>query len=392
MKPLSKNKIAGFTLIELMIAMAVTMVLLYAAMNAFRDATNSNQVVTQSSDMSDNLRTGLSLIELDLQQAGAGIPVGGITIPYTSNGSTTAPCGTTAPINRPMLGGKTTFPPCNSTLPAIEPGNSLGPALTSPDSISGTASNPDPSGITDEITMLYLDNTIKLNSFAINQPKTVAPPSPGCPNGSLVLAGGTLTATFDATCANLNPATGITINVGDLILFTNTLGNAVLTVTGVSGQALTFSPGDAFDLNGRTDPTGTITQLENGGAACGGKATCFSLTTASRIWMVSYYLDNVSSPPFVRLIRQVNFNTPTPVGETLENLQFTYNFIDGVKNPSNQATVPVGNSESQIRSVDVYLAARSSYDVHKGSLMNYARSNLMTQVSLRSMAYVNRYE
>jgi hypothetical protein len=42
--------------------------------------------------------------------------------------------------------------------------------------------------------------------------------------------------------------------------------------------------------------------------------------------------------------------------------------------------------------VDVYLAARSSYDVHKGSLMNYARSNLMTQVSLRSMAYVNRYD
>jgi prepilin-type N-terminal cleavage/methylation domain-containing protein len=75
MKPLSKNKIAGFTLIELMIAMAVTMILLYAAMNAFRDATNSNQVVTQSSDMSDNLRTGLNLIELDLQQAGAGIPL-----------------------------------------------------------------------------------------------------------------------------------------------------------------------------------------------------------------------------------------------------------------------------------------------------------------------------
>ncbi len=392
MKPLSKTKIAGFTLIELMIAMAVTMILLYAAMNAFRDATNSNQVVTQSSDMSDNLRTGLNLIELDLQQAGAGIPVGGISIPYTSNGSVTTPCGITTPINRPQLGGKTTFPPCNSTLPAIEPGNSLGPALTSPDSTAGTASNPDPSGITDEVTMLYIDNTIPLNTFPINLPKSVSPPNPGCPAGSLVLTGATLTATFDSTCANLNPATGIAINVGDLILFSNSLGNAVLTVTGVSGQALTFAPGDAFDLNGRSDPTGTIAQLENGGAACGGKASCFTLTTAARIWMVSYYLDNVSSPPFVRLIRQVNFNTPTPVGETLENLQFTYNFVDGVTNPSNQPSVPAGNSESQIRSVDVYLAARSSYDVHKGSLMSFARSNLMTQVSLRSMAYVNRYQ
>jgi prepilin-type N-terminal cleavage/methylation domain-containing protein len=392
MKLLSRTKIAGFTLIELMIAMAVTMILLYAAMSAFRDATNSNQVVTQSSDMSDNLRTGLNLIELDLQQAGAGIPVGGISIPYTSNGSVTAPCGITTPINRPQLGGKTTFPPCNSTLPAIEPGNSLGPALTSPDSTAGTASNPDPSGITDEVTMLYIDNTIPLNTYPINLPKSTSPPNPGCPAGSLVLTGATLTATFDSTCANLNPATGIAINVGDLILFSNSLGNAVLTVTGVSGQALTFAPGDAFDLNGRSDPTGTIAQLENGGASCGGKASCFTLTTAARIWMVSYYLDNVSSPPFVRLIRQVNFNTPTPVGETLENLQFTYNFVDGVTNPSNQPSVPAGNSESQIRSVDVYLAARSSYDVHKGSLMSFARSNLMTQVSLRSMAYVNRYQ
>jgi len=392
MKPACNRKFAGFTLIEMTIAMAVTMILLYVAISAFRDAEQSNQVVTQSSDMTDNLRTGISLIELDLQQAGAGIPVGGISIPYTSNGSTTAPCGISAPINRPMLGGKTTFPPCNSTLPAIEPGNSLGPALTSPDSTAGTAANPDPSGITDEVTMLYIDNTIQLNAFGINQAPTTSPVTPGCPKGSLTLVAGTVTATFDPTCANLNPATGISINVGDLILFTNSLGNTVLTVTGVAGQTLTFAAGDAFDLNGRTDPTGTIAQLENGGVACGGKATCFPLTTASRIWMVSYYLDNVASPPFVRLIRQVNFNAATPVGETLENLQFTYNFVDGVTNPSNQPTVPVGNSESQIRSVDVYLGARSSYDVHKGSLMSYARSNLMTQVSLRSMAYVNRYE
>ena len=42
-----------------MIAMAVTMILLYAAVVAFRDASQTNQVVTQSADMSDNLRVGL---------------------------------------------------------------------------------------------------------------------------------------------------------------------------------------------------------------------------------------------------------------------------------------------------------------------------------------------
>ena len=99
-----KKNIAGFTLIELMIAMAVTMVLLYAAVSVFRDASNSNQVVTQAADMSENFRAGLNMIQLDLQQVGSGIPTGGINIPYT------APCGTTPRINRPALTTGMTFP------------------------------------------------------------------------------------------------------------------------------------------------------------------------------------------------------------------------------------------------------------------------------------------
>lgn len=385
MKPLSKSKNAGFTLLELLISMAITMIVLYTAVQVFRDASYSNQVVAQSADMQDNLRAGLNEIQLDLQQAGAGIPTGGISIPYTSNGSTTAPCGTTAAINRPMLGGTTTFPPCNSTLPAVEPGNELGPPITAPDATAGTPANP--SSITDEITVLYQDNTLGLNTAPIN--------SSSCPGGALSYSGTTLTVTFNSTCVNLNPATanGITMNTGDLVMFSNNIGNAVLVVTGVSGQTLTFAKGDAFDLNGRnSDTSGTIELLETGGAACGGtSATCWPYTTATRIWMITYYLDNITAPPFVRLIRQVNLNAATPIGETLENLQFTYNFVDGDTNPTNQPSVPAGDSESQIRAIQVYLAARSSYEVHKGDNLGFSRNNLMTQVSLRSMAFVNKY-
>jgi hypothetical protein len=85
-------------------------------------------------------------------------------------------------------------------------------------------------------------------------------------------------------------------------------------------------------------------------------------------------------------------NPGVPVGETLENLQFTYNFIDGATNPANQATVPAGNSENNIRSVNVYLGARSTRPIQQGSKVIYSRSNLMTQVSLRSLAAVNRYQ
>jgi prepilin-type N-terminal cleavage/methylation domain-containing protein len=394
MKLQTMKKIAGFTLIELLIAMSVTLVILYAAVLAFQNASNSNQIVVQSADMTDNLRAGLNLIQQDLQQAGAGIPVGGISIPFTPNA---ANCGTTAAINRPILGGKTTFPSCNATMPAVEPGNSLGPALTAPDATAGTASNPDPSGITDEITVLYEDNTLKLDNLPVYAPAVGA--SPGCPAGSVVLTGTTVVVTFDTTCINFATA-GIQVQIGDLILLSNPNGNTLLCVTGISGNTLTFAFGDAFGLNGRnkTDTSGTIAQMASTGCTTGANG-CFPSTLATRVWMVTYYLDNVSSPPWVRLVRQINMpvvgsttiDQPTPVGETLENLQFTYNFVDGITNPSNQITVPAGNSESQIRSVNIYLAARSNYSLNKGASTSYARNNLMTQVSLRSMAYVDRY-
>ena len=388
MKITSMKRIAGFTLIEMMIAMAVTLILLYAAVVVFRDATYSNQIVIQGADMTDNLRAGLNLIQLDLQQAGAGIPVGGISIPFTPNA---AGCGTTAAINRPILNGHSTFPSCNATLPAVEPGNSLGPALTAPDAAAGTASNPDPSGITDEITMLYQDNTLKLDDLPVYS-------AAQCPNGSVVLNSATVVVTFDPACINLTTA-GIAVQVGDLILLSNPNGNTLLCVTGISlaANSLTFATGDPFGLNARNkiDTSGTIAQMASTGCTTGANS-CFPSTLATRVWMVSYYLDNVASPPFVRLIRQVNmpdgtYDPPVVVGETLENLQFTYNFVDGITNPANQPTVPAGNSESQIRSVNVYLAARSSYSLQHGGNASYARNNLMTQVSLRSMAYVDRY-
>jgi type II secretory pathway pseudopilin PulG len=390
MHSMKKRKFTGFTLIELMIAMGVTMVLLYAAVVAFRDASQTNQVVTQNADMADNLRNGLNLIQTDLQQAGSGIPTGGIPIPYTSNNSTSNPCSTTPAPNRPILNGNTTFPTCHSTFPGVEPGSSLGPLVTAPDATASTVN-------TDEITVFYADNE-GLDARPINASATTSPANPGCPNGSLVLSGTTLTATFDGSTLNSSGGyncvnfvkNGITVNVGDLIMFSNTLGTTILAVTNVNGQVLTFAPGDPFNLNGRTETGGTINQLQATG--CGGKNSCFPNTTATRVWMVSYYLDNVTSPPYVRLIRQVGMGTATPVGETLENLQFTYNFVDGNTNPTNQQTVPTGDSESQIMSVNVYLAARSSYMIKQGNNTFYSRNNLTTQVSLRSMAYHNEYQ
>lgn len=384
---------SGFTLVEFMVATAVTLLALAATMYAFRDALNANKSVGARQDMSDNLRAGLNLIEQDLLQAGTGIPTGGIPIPAFIGGS----CANGTPatftsINRPMPTGASKFPTCNTFLPAIEPGNAMGPLITSPDSTTSPTN-------TDVISMLYEDNLATSNLYKVGM--DAAPiNSTACPNGKFNDATG-LSITFDSNCFSLTTlaANGIQINPGDLIMFSNANGNAVQTVTNVSGQTLTFAGGDAFGFNQTGAPGGTIVQIQNYTTDVNGNKV-FNLgtyppTTATRIWMISYYLDNLTDPVHVRLIRRVNFNGPTsnagvkgsPVGETLENLQFTFNFNDG--KTSNQLTVPAGFTENLIRSVNIYLGTRST---NRASQTNqYLRENFQTQVTLRSMAYLNKY-
>src|SRR5271163_4149288 len=248
-----KKKQLGFTLIEFAVAMAISIVALGATVLAFRTATFSNQNVTQREDMADNIRAGLNLLEQDLIMTGMGIPTGGIAIPTYA---ATASCpGGTSNLKRPVPTGTATFPVCNTTLPSIEPGNAMGPLITAPDATSLTN--------TDVLTVVYTDNTsgststiVGMNSQPIN--------GSGCPAGSISASGNA--ATFDATCFNLSSlsASGVQINPGDLIMFSNTNGNALQVVTSVGGQTLNFASGDAFNLNGITSATGgTLVNLQN---------------------------------------------------------------------------------------------------------------------------------
>jgi hypothetical protein len=362
--------------------MAITMVALLATVMAFRMATYSNQNVTQREDMADNIRAGLNLLEQDVIMTGMGIPTGGITIPTFA--ATSACPGGTSNLARPLPTAAGTFPACNTTLPSIEPGNALGPFITAPDATSSVN--------TDVLTVVYADNTASSTSTIIGMN---AQPINGtsCPGGSISASGNSVT--FDTGCFNLTSlaASGVQINPGDLIMFSNTNGKALQEVTSVSGQTLNFASGDAFKLNGITGATGgTIKQLQNstinGTTGVVTYLGTYPQTSATRIWMVSYWLDNVTDPIHIRLDRAVNFNAAQPVGETLENLQFTYNFNDGVA--VNQVTVPTGYSESQIRSVNLFMSTRSTSML--GQTKQYARENFQTQLSLRSMAYVNRYK
>jgi len=377
------KKKSGFTLVELIIGMAVTMVALAAAVLMFRDSTKANTNVTQTSDMNDNLRAGLNLIVQDLIQTGTGIPTGGIAIPNTINA---AGCNIGKPVNRPPAVLNLTFQGpnsanagCNVILPAIEPGNTLGPAVTSPDGTSGPKS--------DIITIMYADNTLSLDQKPIN--------GASCPAGAIAADGSTVT--FDPGCVTIGAA-GIPVNPGDLLMIYNGNNpNGILqTVSAVAGQTLTFNAGDAFNLNGRTasETSGTILTLQN--LTAGTPNGTYPSTSCTRIWMITYYVDATTDPKHPMLMREVNFNTPQPVAETVENLQFAYNFADGTTPaPVNQSAVPTvpaptGDNENEIRSVNVYLGARSAT---RGAFNSqYVRNNLATQVALRSMAYFNTYK
>jgi len=365
------RKQIGFTMIEFLVAAAISLVLIAAAVAAFTDALRSNEMVTLAADLNDNLRASMDLISRDLVFTGTGIPPSGISIP----------AGGGATINRPNL-TPATF--SGTILPAVSLGTGLGPAVP----VSDSPASSNPGTPTDILTLLYEDNTSNTGESMDSAPITRAAvgATPAC-NGTISPTGDSVT--FDPACNDLSKAR-VPIKPGDLILFTNPAGaTAIQTVTTVNGQQLNFAGNttiDKFGFNQTRANQGTILQLQSSPGT-------WPPITATRIFMITYYLDNVADPLRPRLMRQLNFNIAQPVGDVVEALTVRYNFVDGNTPPTffaKQSTVPPGLSESNIRSVNVFLGARSNRPQSRTS--KYLRDNMSTQLSLRSLSYFNRYQ
>src|ERR1700761_8797880 len=87
----------GFTLMELMVAMAILAVVSAAAVGALVQAQYTTNSIAQMANAQQNLRAGMHFVVRDLMQAGEGIPPQGITVPNTAAATST--------INRPGIGG-----------------------------------------------------------------------------------------------------------------------------------------------------------------------------------------------------------------------------------------------------------------------------------------------
>lgn len=332
----------GFTLVELLISTAIMLIILAGTMTAFRNGLTVNDTTTQLGDESQNLRAGADLMVRDLLQTGAGIPTGGIPIP-SGAGATT--------LNRPSPPGSAdTFDASLGVLPAVSTGAGLGPV------VDGQP--------TDMITILYADSTLPLNQTPLT---------------SIAADGSSMTV--DAGTPITDTDTGI--KPGDLIMFTNALGNALQMVTRVSGgQTVFFDAGDPMNVNQRGAAAGTIMQLQSGPGA-------FPPTTATRITMITFYVDPTTTPGIPRLVRQVGFGPALALAGIIEDLQITYDLVDGVTNPTGVDAPVAPNTPSEIRKVNLHLGVRSA--ARSSLLGDYLRTHLNTQVSLRNLAYVDRY-
>ena len=83
----------GFSLIEVIIAMAITLVIIGAALGVFKSLTDAQTAATQVSEISQDIQTSLNLIRRDLQKVGS-IPEFGIPLPADSGWGANRWCDT----------------------------------------------------------------------------------------------------------------------------------------------------------------------------------------------------------------------------------------------------------------------------------------------------------
>jgi len=353
---------AGFSLLELLAATALGLVVIGTAMTTFKDALGMTNVASNLADASQNLRGGTNLLVRDLSEAGRGIPTGGIPIP---NGAGVGP------LNRPSPPGLAyTFDNTNlTTLTAIVTGGSKGPV------VDGRA--------TDMVTILTIDPIL---DTALNGALQVQPFNTVGAVPKLAADGSSLTVTANeqpwvaGNPADARPA----IAKGNLLMFIDVSGNAAIqTVTRVDPTTVYFDSNadDPFSFNQRNATAGSITQILG------------QTLTVQRVIMYTYYVDPTGGVP--RLMRQYNNGTPQALAGVVEDLELSYDLVDGSVNPTAKRDLPlllngVTYSPNQIRKANIHVGVRS--ETMSMRTKDYLRTHMSTVVSLRNLAFVDRYK
>ena len=377
----------GFSLLELMVAVALGLMLLGAATQLFKAGLNTSSVISNRTEMQQNLRAAVDLISKDVSMAGAGLPAGGLQLP-TGAGATASRIGcsqtpTCYLTNSKYANGTVGAAPAVTLanyMFGIIPGSANGMESGGPTTIAATGSTPD------AMTSVYVDFAPQFNLFIAQFLN---------PNGTQL----TLTAPSPMP-ATLLPATdpGTGIKVGDLLLITTSKGSAVgevsvVTPLNVTGATITFTNLDPLNINQTGAAIGNIANivpLPAPPVPVVPPAT-LPLVTVQRLQVISYFIE-VPSVGLPRLMRQVNGNTAQPVADNIIDMQFSYDLCDTGYAVTTCATTqdPIAAAQSpiQIHKVNIQLMGQSLVSNGK----TWQSMQLSSAVSTRNLTFRDRYK
>lgn len=367
---------SGFSLLEMVIAMALGTIVLGAAVQLYSQGVGATWTVSQRAEMQQDFRAASGMLTRDLSLAGAGLGNNvQIGLPTTS---TTPVYGCDQSLTCYINGSAAAYPKQGTApyLYGLIPGWKYGPTLNAAQ------------GPTDVVTVVYTDSGFFLNCYAVSiTSATVAkftlnsPLPPNC----VLPSGVTAPQNVNDAVAGLTP--------GDLVWFTLTPGAGcvgctpsvvVAEVTGTTSTSPTtynvsFATGDVLKMNQTTATSGSLANV------------VADVGTATRILVITYYIDNSFAPP--RLMRQVSGHSPMPVAENVVYLKFSYDLYNsntGLVEPNQtDGGVSLGLTPNQITKINILHMSMNS--TLKGAKGGYQGMDLQTSVSARDLTYSNSY-
>jgi hypothetical protein len=383
----------GFTITELLVATSILLLVIGAVLTTFKNAVQINDTASQLGDSTQNLRAGTNLLIRDLMMAGRVFGAEGVALPTCAGAQKFVRPGPAAGFfNTVQVDTDETGAQVQSTLnlPSITTGFQQGP------SIKGSP--------TDVVTIMTVDEfTPSINA----QPTISRNPKI---EGVIAADGKSITLPTNSpwlvkdTVADTQP-----LQIGDLVLVKGQT-NALLTVTAVGATFIKFedNANDPFHFNQACNPPnwpmGTLGGMNPDGSCPAAVApstqTCFATpVTLFRAMMITYYVDNTTTPGTPRLTRQINMFPPTALAGVVEDLDLTYDLVDGAVNPAAVPSLPwtdtsrippITYNSNQIRKVNVHVGVRSE-QISKPT-QDYVRNHILTAVDVRSLASVDKYK
>lgn len=367
----------GFSLVELVVSMGLMSLVMSGAFVAMTSAIRANNAVALTTRLNNNLRVAMDLVVRDLTQVGQGLPLGRVVgIPTGPGAQPVRRPGPFDPIGDPDV-VVAQFDPALVALSAVTAGAGTGPL------IDGQP--------TDIVTTLAADSAFEDVELE-------------------ALTASSMTVSREVLIDDTPDVRGDNLRVGDLIMFTKQSQSTLKFVTAVNaGGVVLFENGDPLNLNQvGAAVIGTlphyIAESPADTAACppAPRPCTFQIvpTRATRIRMISYYMEDPANGPGMRLMRRINARRPTAVATSVDGFTLTYDVVDDMANPVNVPMnaadlsgagmcAPAVCSTDQVRKVNVWLTARSA-SRHQQT-RQFFRNTLATQVSLRSLALVDRY-